>query len=142
MKAQSIRRLLTLTNVVLALGVVGAAGWWFAKARPAMAGDPKRVAWVVPANEAYQTDANNARKADFWQVYEKDFDHIVRPDLMDTKKNATAPGVWPFVGPRPPKVGRREPRSSWAITTRCFRLAPSRACASRGSSPAAPASST
>jgi|GEM_PF-2507740 len=109
MKAQSIRRLLTFANVVLALGVAGAAGWWFAKARPAMAGDPKRVAWVVPANEAYQTDANNARKADFWQVYEKDFDHIVRPDLMDTKKNPTAPGVWPFVGPVPPKVERRAP---------------------------------
>lgn len=107
MKAQSIRRLLTFANLLLALGVAGAAGWWFAKARPAMAGDAKRVAWVVPANEAYQTDANNARKADFWQVYEKDFDHIVRPDLMDTKKNPLAPGVWPFVGPVPPKVEKR-----------------------------------
>ncbi|MBL9087706.1 MAG: PDZ domain-containing protein [Planctomycetia bacterium] len=107
MKAQSIRRLLTFVNLLLALGVAGAAGWWFAKARPAMAGDPKRVAWVVPANEAYQTDANNARKADFWQVYEKDFDHIVRPDLMDVKKHPLAPGVWPFVGPVPPKVEKR-----------------------------------
>lgn len=109
MKAQSIRRLLTFVNLLLALGVAGAAGWWFAKARPAMAADPKRVAWVVPANEAYQTDANNARKADFWQVYEKDFDHIVRPDLMDVKKHPLAPGVWPFVGPVPPKVEKRAP---------------------------------
>ncbi|MFO0934569.1 MAG: PDZ domain-containing protein [Planctomycetota bacterium] len=107
MKAQSIRRLLTFANLLLALGIAGAAGWWFAQARPAMAGDAKRAAWVVPANEAYQTDANNARKADFWQVYEKDFDHIVRPDLMDTKKNPLAPGVWAFVGPVPPKVEKR-----------------------------------
>lgn len=112
MKAQSIRRVLTFANLLLALGVAGAAGWWFAKARPAMAGDAKRAAWVVPANEAYQTDANNARKADFWQVYEKDFDHIVRPDLMDSKKNPLAPGVWPFVGPVPPKVEKRAPETT------------------------------
>ncbi len=35
MKAQSIRRLLTFTNLLLALGVAGAAGWWFAK-RPGL----------------------------------------------------------------------------------------------------------
>jgi hypothetical protein len=100
MKAQSLRRLLTFVNVALALGAVGVGAWWYWKARPAAAADPERAKWIAPAVKAYQDAANNARPSLDWQVREKDFDHIIRPDLMDKKKG---PGVAPYVGPVPPK---------------------------------------
>lgn len=102
MKAQSLRRALTLSNALLVAGLVGAAGWWFAKARPALGDPAKRAGWVKGANDAYQAAANNARKAEFWQVFEKDLDEIKRPDLSNERRFPTAPGVWPYVGPVPP----------------------------------------
>lgn len=102
MKAQSLRRVLTLSNALLVAGVVGAAAWWFVKARPALGDPAKRAVWVKGANDAYQAAANNARKAEFWQVFEKDLDEIKRPDLSNERKFPTAPGVWPYVGPVPP----------------------------------------
>ncbi|MCC7136939.1 MAG: hypothetical protein IT460_00755 [Planctomycetes bacterium] len=100
MKAQSLRRLLAFANVALTLGVVGTAGWWWFKVRPAAADEAKRGAWVKAADEAYKSEAANAKPTPTWSVNEEDLKWIVRPDLMDRKRG---PGVWPFVGPVPPK---------------------------------------
>lgn len=100
MKAQSLRRLLAFANVALGLGVVGTAGWWWFQVRPAAAADAKRGAWVKAADEAYKSEAANAKPTPTWSVNEEDLKWIVRPDLMDRKRG---PGVWPFVGPVPPK---------------------------------------
>jgi hypothetical protein len=104
-KAQSLRRLLTFSNVALVIAVGVFVGWYLVKVRPATGDDGKRVAWVGPAMKAYEVDAAGAHKVTHWQVDEKDFEHIIRPDLMDMKR-PTAPGVWPYVGPVPPKVER------------------------------------
>jgi hypothetical protein len=100
-KSQSLRRLIAFANVGLVLGVAGFAGWYFVKLRPAAAEGLKRVSWVKKAHDDHQADAGNAHKVTHWQVDENDFEHIIRPDLMDTKKRPTAPGVWPYVGPVP-----------------------------------------
>jgi hypothetical protein len=100
MKAQSLRRLLTLANVGLALAIVGAGAWYVIKIRPASAEDANRGKWVKASAEAQQIDQDKAKPNPSWSVDEKAFDHIIRPDLMDRKRG---PGVWPFVGQVPPK---------------------------------------
>ncbi|HVG93605.1 MAG TPA: PDZ domain-containing protein [Planctomycetota bacterium] len=101
MKAQALRRTLTLANVLLVLGTLAAGAWYMLKVRPAQADDAKRAAWVKPAMDAYQVASKNAAPAVVYPVLEKDLEAITRPDLTDVK-GRNAPGVWPFVGPVPP----------------------------------------
>jgi len=105
MKAQSIRRLLHLTNVALALGLVGAGAWYMLKVRPAAASASKSTDWVKKSMETYLKEAGSAVAASIWQVGPKELDDITRPDLLDKDKG---PGVWPYVGPVPPKPQPKE----------------------------------
>jgi hypothetical protein len=100
MKAQALRRTLTLLNVLLVLGLLGAGAWYVLQVRPAQADDGKRAAWVKPAMDAYTVAARNAAPAVVRQVDDKDLEAITRPDLSDLKKG---PGVWVFAGPIPPQ---------------------------------------
>src|SRR2546426_920935 len=103
MKAQSLRRLLTLTDVALVLGIAGAGAWYLAKVRPAAASDAKRMEWSAQAYKEYQNAALTAHPKDLWTVERDAFDHIVRPDLMPSNPPGKTPGVWPYVDPVPPK---------------------------------------
>jgi hypothetical protein len=100
MKAQSVRRLLTLSTTVLALAVVGTGAYWFLKVRPASAASSKPPAWVDMSWKTYQYEKGHVRAADVWPVQQEDLKkHITRPDLTDPKNGI---GVWPYVGPLPP----------------------------------------
>lgn len=98
MKAQSVRKTLTFANLLLFLGLGGAAAWYFLKVRPAAAEDTKRVAWVKPAMESYVKESANATPQVTYPVDAKAFEAITRPDLSSAK----GPAVWQYVGPVPP----------------------------------------
>ncbi len=105
MKAQSLRRLLHLVNVALILCLVAAGAWYVLRVRPASASSAKSAEWVKKSMETYLKEAGSAVAASIWQVGPKDLDDIVRPDLLDKEKG---PGVWPYVGPVPPKPQPKE----------------------------------
>src|SRR5262245_27455245 len=100
MKAQSLRRLLTLVDVVLVLGIGGVAAWYCVKVAPAAAASSSRRDWTKDAIDRWKRDSAEARPSPTWSVNEEDFKQLVRPDLMTKDKG---PGVWPYVGPVPPK---------------------------------------
>ena len=54
MKAQSLRRLLTFTDIALVLGLAAAGAWYLVKVRPATASDTKRMEWSKQAYANYQ----------------------------------------------------------------------------------------
>ena len=100
MKAQSVRRILTITSGVLALALVGAGAYWFLQIRPAAAAAPKQPAWVEKSYETYKYEKKVVKPADVWPVTLPELQkHITRPDLMSPESGI---GVWPYVGPLPP----------------------------------------
>jgi len=105
MKAQSLRRVLHIANAALVLGIVGAGAWYVLKVRPAAASSSKSTEWVKKSMDTYLKEAGSAVAASIWQVGPKDLDDITRPDLLDKEKG---PGVWPYVGPVPPKPQPKE----------------------------------
>src|SRR5262245_6952894 len=100
MKAQSVRRVLTLSCSVLALALVGAGVWWFLKVRPVAAAPLKTAPWIENSWKTYLHEKVNVKPADVWPVQFEDLKkHIIRPDLMSKESGI---GVWPYVGPLPP----------------------------------------
>jgi hypothetical protein len=100
MKAQSVRRALTVSCAVLGLAVLGTAGYWLVKVRPAQAASMKPAPWIEKSWGTYQYERKNVKPADVWPVQMADLEkHITRPDLMS---KASGIGVWPYVGPLPP----------------------------------------
>ena len=106
MKAQSVRRLLTLSSGVLALAVAGLGAYWFLQVRPANAAPPKQPAWVEKSYDTYKYEKKVVKPQDFWQVSIEDLKkHLTRPDLMSPESGI---GVWPYVGPPPPPPRPKE----------------------------------
>ena len=103
MKAQSVRRVLGIVNVVLVVGLVGAGAWWFLEVRPASADAARtKPKWVDDTWKAYDAAARNVTPALIFPIDEKDLQVVTRPDLKERQ-------VGVFVGPIPP-----EPRPATA----------------------------
>jgi hypothetical protein len=106
MKAQSVRRILTLASGALALGLAATGAYWFLQVRPAAAAPPKQPAWVEKSYETYKYEKKVVKPADVWPVTLEELKkHITRPDLMSPESGI---GVWPYVGPLPPAPRPKE----------------------------------
>ncbi len=102
MKAQSWRRILGLSNVVLVLGILGVGAYYFTRVRPAAADGAKPPKWTKDAYDAYLTAAKNARATTIWPVDEKAIKEITVPDTLMNPPDKGGPYVWPYIGPVPP----------------------------------------
>ena len=100
MKAQSVRRALTVSCAVLGLGHVGVGAYWFLQVRPAMAAPAKPPPWVDKSYAKYQEEKRGSQPMSIWPVQLEELKkHITRPDLMSKESGI---GVWEYVGPLPP----------------------------------------
>src|SRR5258707_15703049 len=100
MKAQSVRRILTLSTGALAVAVLATGGYWFLSVRPAAAASAKFPAWIEKSGQTYQYERKTVKAPDIWPVQPDALKkHITRPDLMSGESGI---GVWAYVGPLPP----------------------------------------
>lgn len=98
MKAQSLRRVLWLSNALLGLAAVGAGGWYVLKVRPAAA-SAKKEPWVDQSTAAYTHAKQVLIGINLWPVTKEDLEtHILHKGDWMSKEV----GVWAYVGPVPP----------------------------------------
>jgi hypothetical protein len=102
MRAQSVRKTIGILNVVVVLGIAGAAVWYVTKVKPALAGGVKAKAWLDTSYKEYEVAKRNTAPAEIYPLTEAELEQIRRRDLQ------TEAGVWSYVGPVPVPLPKKE----------------------------------